>query len=72
MLCQITSQQIRDDYSITLEDKDFSKGSLKKESNIRPNRVFTADKNIILYQVEQVNEKKINQVIEKIVEIIKA
>ena|SRR3989338_10274191 len=72
ILCQITSQQIHDNYSITLEDKDFSKGSLKKESNIRPNRIFTADKNIILYQVGQVNEKKINQVIEKIVEIIKS
>ena len=61
-----------DDYSIALSDKDFSQGSLKKESNIRPNRIFTADKNIILYQVGQVNEKKINQVIEKIIEIIKA
>jgi mRNA interferase MazF len=72
ILCQITSQQIYDDYSIALNDKDFSKGSLKKESNIRPNRVFTADKNIILYEVGQVNEKKINQVIEKIIEIVKS
>ncbi len=53
ILCQITSQQIYDDYSITLNDEDFSKGSLKKESNIRPNRIFTADKNIILYEVGQ-------------------
>lgn len=29
ILCQITSQQIRDDYSIALSDKDFSQGSLK-------------------------------------------
>jgi len=55
-----------------LDDKDFSKGSLKKESNIRPNRIFTADKNIILYEVGQINKEKMNQVIEKIIEIIKA
>lgn len=72
ILCQITSQQISDDYSIVLNDKNFSKGSLKKESNIRPNRVFTADKNIILYEVGQINKEKMNQVIEKIIEIIKA
>ena len=72
ILCQITSQQIRDDYSIALEDKDFSKGSLKKESNIRPNRIFTADKNIILYEVGQINKEKMNQVINKIIEIIKS
>jgi mRNA interferase MazF len=43
ILCQITSQSIKDNYAISLDDKDFETGSLKEPSNIRPNRIFTAD-----------------------------
>ena len=40
ILCQITSQTIRDNYAIPLEDKDFKTGELKQSSNVRPNRIF--------------------------------
>ena len=50
ILCQITSQQTRDRYSIPLADADFASGGLKQPSNIRPNRVFTADRSLILYR----------------------
>jgi len=43
ILCQITSQQIRDRYAISLGERDFASGSLKQASNVRPNRIFTAD-----------------------------
>ncbi len=42
MLCQITSQRIRDRYAIPIDDKDFQTRSLKQRSNVRPNRLFTA------------------------------
>ncbi len=48
ILCQITSKTIKDSYSLLLDDKDFKTGSLKQPSNIRPNRIFTADSHIIL------------------------
>jgi len=44
ILCQITSQQVRDKYAITLEDTDFETGTLRQISNIHPNRLFIADK----------------------------
>jgi mRNA interferase MazF len=37
ILCQITSQSVRDQYSIALRSADFESGSLQKDSNIRPN-----------------------------------
>lgn len=43
ILCQITSQAIRDNYAISIDDKDFETGSLKQSSNVRPNRIFTAE-----------------------------
>jgi len=70
ILCQITSQKVKDKYSITLKKTDFIKGELSIDSNIRPNRIFTADKNIILYKVGNIIEPKIKEVITKIISII--
>ncbi len=50
ILCQITSQNIKDSYAISIDDKDFETGGLKQPSNVRPNRVFTADSHIVLYK----------------------
>lgn len=46
VLCQITSQTIRDGYAIELVDDDYASGGLSRPSNIRPNRLFTADRHI--------------------------
>ncbi len=70
ILCQITSQNVRDDYAIPLDNSDFQTGSLKQASNIRPNRVFTADKRIILYKVGELKREKTKSVIKKIIHIL--
>ena len=51
ILCQITSKSIKDNYAIPVDENDFESGSLNQESNIRPNRLFTADNHIILYRI---------------------
>ena len=71
ILCQITSQKTRDRYVIPVGDGDYVTGSLKQVSNIRPNRIFTADNHIILYKAGTVKSEKLTEVIEKVVEIIK-
>ena len=49
ILCQITSQNsFQDPFAIPLLANDFAQGSLPVASNIRPNRIFTADKNLIV------------------------
>jgi len=71
ILCQITSQLIKDNYSILINDKDFKEGSLKQQSNLRPNRIFTADSHIVLYRVGNLKSDKLNEIIEKVIEIIR-
>lgn len=71
ILCQITSQLIKDNYAISLDDKDFEAGSLKQLSNVRPNRIFTADSHIVLYRIGNLKIEKLNEVIEKVIEIIR-
>ena len=71
ILCQITSQARKDNYSIALANNDFEHGSLSVVSVIRPNRLFTADKSIILYKIGSLKKKKMDEVQEKIIEIFK-
>ena len=71
ILCQITSKNIKDKYAISADDADFESGGLKQISNIRPNRIFTADTHIILYRIGVIKKGKLNQVIQKLVEIIR-
>ena len=71
ILSQVTTQSTRDRYAISLDDKDFAAGGLKQPSNVRPNRIFTADSRIVLYQVGHLKPEKINDIIDKIVEIFR-
>ena len=71
ILCQITSQAIKDKYAIPINDDDFEIGNLKQPSNVRPNRIFTADSHIVLYRVGNLKIGKLTEVIEKVVEIIR-
>ena len=70
ILCQITSKNVRDRYSVSVADKDFKTGNLKKESNVRPNRIFTADSHIILYKVGHLRSEKTNDIVETITGIL--
>ena len=71
ILCQLTSKTVKDTYAISIDDADFASGSLKQPGNIRPNRLFTADTHIILYRIGIIKKDKLNQVVEKVVEIIR-
>ena len=70
ILCQITSHKIMDHYSIELNDNNFESGNLNKISNIRPNRIFTADRKILLYKVGHLKKEKITETIDKIISIL--
>lgn len=71
ILCQVTSQFIKDDYAIRLNNSDFIKGSLNKPSNIRPNRLFTGEKSIILRKIGTVKPEVLKQVVDEMFEIIR-
>ena len=41
-------------------------GGLKRSSNVRPNRLFTADKRIILYKVGTLKKAKVKTILRAI------
>ncbi|MCL2059990.1 MAG: type II toxin-antitoxin system PemK/MazF family toxin [Oscillospiraceae bacterium] len=71
ILCQITSQSLSDDMAVTVGLTDVEKGALNVVSNIRPNRLFTADENIVLYKIGQLKKDKMDDVIAKIKNMFK-
>lgn len=71
ILCQITSRQVMDQYSISIGEGDFMEGSLRQDSNIRPNRLFTADSRIIQYRAGHLKDQALNAVIDRIIRILK-
>jgi mRNA interferase MazF len=72
ILCQITSQAVRDRYALPLTETDFVRGGLQRESNIRPNRLFTADSSILLYSVGSVTHRKLVEVVDQLKQILDA
>jgi len=70
ILCQITSQAREDRYSVRLDTADFVTGGLSQSSRIRPNRLFTADSDIVVYRAGQVSAAKLNEAHEKLIHIL--
>lgn len=72
MLCQITSQAKRDNQEIALGPKDFATGGLPIESHIRPNKIFTAERALVLYSAGKVSASKYAQVVQRVIQLISA
>ena len=71
ILCQLTGQFVKDNYTITLDSSDLKKDSLDKPSNIRTNRLFTAEKSIITYKIGSIKLEVFEKVVDKLLEIIR-
>lgn len=70
ILCQITSQATADRYAVALAESDFATGGLRQLSNVRPNRLFTAESSILLYRAGKITRQKMVEVIAKIRQIL--
>lgn len=71
ILCQITSQFSKDATAVFLANSDFSDGTLKADSHIRPNKLFTADKRIIAYKAGSVSANKYQEVFDSLIDLVK-
>ncbi|MFZ0548161.1 MAG: type II toxin-antitoxin system PemK/MazF family toxin [Candidatus Promineifilaceae bacterium] len=70
ILCMITSKNTIDASAISITEKDFVKGRLPHDSNVRPNRLFTADANIVLRTAGRLSQEKIEEVVKEVVRIV--
>jgi len=59
IVCQITSMSKFDSYALPITTSDFISGSLPVDCFVRPNKVFTASKDIIFSVAGRLCEEKI-------------
>ena len=72
ILAQITSKERSKKYSLSISVSDFESGSLHIDSFVNCDKIFTLDKEIILRTIGKLDFKKTNQIISKVVDIIKS
>lgn len=70
ILCEITSQSVRNQYAIPISNTDFNTGALSQNSNIRPEKITTIDRRLIRYKAGSLQPEKLEEVIRKIVDSI--
>jgi mRNA interferase MazF len=71
IVCQITSKKKFDTLAIPLTNNDFTSGSLPVDSFVRPNKIFTADENIVSSVLGHLSAIKITEIIDSIVSLVK-
>ena len=71
ILCQITSQPTKDNLSVSLLTSDFSSGKLPVNSFVRPSRIFTADKGIIIGKAGTVKQFISDSAVNIVIELVK-
>lgn len=71
ILAQITSQERKDADALELLAADFDAGSLPHASNVRPNKLFTADRHLVDYVSGRVRMEKLDAVIDAICAIVR-
>lgn len=72
ILRQITSKANKDQQAVFLDSIGFATGRLPIVSYIRPNKLFTADKLIIIRKAGSVNPAVLKETIKQISKIINA
>jgi mRNA interferase MazF len=70
ILAQITSVAYTDKFAVNLNTPDFTNGSLHKESFIRPNKLFTADRTTLLNSIGTISIEKMKEITDAICSIL--
>jgi mRNA interferase MazF len=70
ILRQTTSRAASDRYAVAISATDFAAGRLRQKSNVRPNRLFTADGTSILYRAGTLKDGTVQAVIARIIHIV--
>ncbi|MBI4144772.1 type II toxin-antitoxin system PemK/MazF family toxin [Candidatus Woesearchaeota archaeon] len=70
ILCQITSKRL-DKYGIPLSRSEFKRGSLSRDSVIRPNKLFTGARSVITRKAGTLTPRKLSDVVNAVCRLIR-
>jgi mRNA interferase MazF len=70
ILCQITSVARNDNYAVPVDAADFESGTLPVKSFVRPNKIFTAARRLILYSPCRLQTAKMGTITAAVIKIL--
>ena len=68
---QITGSSYESEVEISINNDDFSSGSLKRESFVRIDKIGSIEKTLIKYKIGSLKHEKFNEILYKVVEFLK-
>ncbi len=72
IVLQITGSSYENLLEIPLKKEDFRKGSLKRDSYIRIDKIASIEKSLIKYKVGSLKQEKFNAIIDRICSFLKS
>ena len=70
IMAQITSQSFSDTCAVKIDSSCFENGGLSVPSNIRTNKLFTAEKGIILYKAGTLAPEKSKEAVNAVIKLL--
>jgi mRNA interferase MazF len=70
VMAQITSQTVNDPHAVSLTTSDFASGTLQKDSYVRTNILVTINVTKVLYRVGTVTPVKMQEVTDRLVQLL--
>jgi len=67
---KLQALRIKIDFAVNLNDVDFEDGGLNKQSFIRPNKLFTADRSTFISSIGRISEIKMKEITTAIMTLI--
>ena len=71
IVCQITGMPYEKSVEIPIKKEDFHKGSLKVDSYIRLDKIFSIEKSLIKYKAGSLKQEKFSEIINQICSFLK-
>jgi mRNA interferase MazF len=72
IVCQITGKSYEKSAEISIKKEDFYDGSLKVESYLRLDKIFSIEKSLIKYKIGSLKKEKFNEILEKVCSFLKS
>jgi len=72
IVCQITGKSYEKSIEIPIKKGDFYAGSLKVDSYMRLDKIFSIEKSLVKYKVGRLKQEKFNEIIDKICFFLKS
>ncbi len=72
ILCQVTSKPYSDTRAVTIDEEDFTKGSLRVTSYARPGKLFTANRDLIASEIAALKPESLQRLVDAVVDLLRA